>query len=102
MPLFYVRKEVFEWLKQGKKTVDVRRGKPMRGDCAVFQCGPQVLRLPIVGRESGQLAEVVRLDNFLWVVPVASCLGDALAYLQGLYPGYGGVFSAYHVEVCKR
>ncbi|MGD6809679.1 MAG: hypothetical protein ACQCN3_08285 [Candidatus Bathyarchaeia archaeon] len=84
------------------KTIDVRRGKPRRGAFAVFQCGPQVLRLQIVGVECGLLGEVVRVDNFLHVIPSADCLEVALGYVQGLYPGYGGVFTAYYLESCKR
>ena len=98
MPFLYARKEVFVWLKQGRKTIDVRRGMPKRGEFAVFQCGPEVLRLRIVAREAGGLAEVVRVDNFLKVIPDAVSLEAALGYVQGLYPDYGGVFTAYLLE----
>ncbi len=102
MPLLYARKEVFHWLTQGLKDIDVRKGKPLSGDFAVFQCGPKILRFRIVGVESGQLSDVVRIDNFLRVIPSADSLTAALAYVQGLYPDYGGVFTAYYLEVCKR
>ncbi|XHH08467.1 MAG: hypothetical protein ACFCUE_12980 [Candidatus Bathyarchaeia archaeon] len=102
MPLLYARKEVFQWLMQGIKTIDIRKGKPLNGEFAVFQCGPQVLRLRIVGVESGLLVDLVRVDNFLRVIPTAGGLEAALAYVQGLYPGYGGVFTAYFLEGCGR
>ncbi|MGD6933288.1 MAG: hypothetical protein ACQCN5_03685 [Candidatus Bathyarchaeia archaeon] len=98
----YARKEVFHWLKQGLKDIDVRKGKPLSGDFAVFQCGPEILRLPIVGVETGRLSDVVRVDNFLRVIPSACSLEDALVYVQGLYPDYGGVFTAYYLGVFKR
>lgn len=101
MPLLYARKEVFEWLKKGTKTIDVRRGKPMSGEFAVFQCGPEILRMRIVGVESGHIADVIRADNFLRVVPSAASLEEALDYFQGLYSDCSGVFTAYHV-VCNR
>jgi hypothetical protein len=31
------------------------------------------------------------------VIPSALVIDDALAYLQGLYDGYDGVFTAYYI-----
>jgi ASC-1-like (ASCH) protein len=97
MPLLYAKKEVFEWLKSGQKTIDIRKGKPQRGEIAVFQSGPYSLRLKIVARESGKLKDVVRHDNYKFVIPTASSLEDAVAYFFGLYANCDGVFTAYHV-----
>ncbi len=101
MPLFFTKKEVFQWLKEGKKTIDVRKGKPFRGEFAVFQAGPHTLRLRIVRRETGKLAEIVRPDNFRLVVPSALVVDEAIGYLQGLYVAYEGVFTAYHIAQSK-
>jgi ASC-1-like (ASCH) protein len=98
MPLFWAKKEVFEWLRSGQKTIDVRKGQPHNGVEAVFQCGPCVLRLRIVCKEVGKLAEVVRLDNFKRVIPVAGSLEEAIEYFCGLYGDCEGVFTAYYVE----
>ncbi len=92
-----MRKEVFKWLKEGKKTIEVRKGTPFNGDIAVFQCGPNVFRLKIEKRESGQLLDMLRIDNFRLVVPSASEFDDAVRYLQKIYLGYDGVFTAYHL-----
>lgn len=97
MPLFLAKKEVFEWLAQGKKTIDVRKGNPKPGEIAVFQSGPHVLRLKIVKKESGRLTEILRLDNYMAVIPSAVELGEAIDYLRGLYGVYDGVFTAYYV-----
>jgi len=98
LPLLRTKKEVFEWLKQGKKTIDIRKGNPYRGEIAVFAAGPHVLRLKIAKRESGRLTDLVRLDNFRQVIPSAVVLGDAVDYLRRLYGDYDGVFTAYFVE----
>lgn len=98
MPLLYVRKEVFVWLEQGKKKIDVRKGKGRRGEFAVFQCGPLILRLRIMRRESGKLNEIVRSDNYRQVIPSAVCLEDAIEYLQSVYATCNGIFTAYYVE----
>ena len=97
MPLFFTKKEMFEWLKMGKKTIDIRKGNSHRGEVAVFQSGPNVLRLKIVKKETGRLTEVVRSDNYRLVLPSAMTLGDAVAYLRRLYGGYDGVFTAYYL-----
>jgi len=39
-----VKKEVFEWIRTGQKTLELRRGKAMKGDVAVFQCERNILR----------------------------------------------------------
>lgn len=98
VPLLYVKKEVFEWVKQGLKTIDVRKGKPRRGDFAFFQFGKQILKLRVVARESGEFGNIVRADNYVCIIPSAKCLDDAVAYFHGLYGDCGGVFTAYHVE----
>jgi hypothetical protein len=97
LPLFRTKKEPFEWLRSGQKTIDVRKGNLVRGENAVYLCGRKVLRLKIIRAETGRLRDVVRLDNFGLVIPSALTVADAVAYLQGLYRGYDGVFTAYYV-----
>jgi hypothetical protein len=105
LPLFFAKKEVFQWLSQGQKTIDVRKGNPKLGEIAVFQSGISILRLKIVKTECGQLTDILRLDNFKAVIPSAAIIGDAVSYLKGIYGVYDGVFTAYYVErvsVSKR
>ncbi len=85
----------------GKKTIDVRKGNPFRGEFAVYLSGRNVLRMKITKRETGRLEEVVRWDNYHLVIPSASILDDALSYLGRLYPGYNAVFSAYYVTLLE-
>ena len=97
MPLLRTKKEVFMWLKEGKKTIDVRKGKPYRGDVAYFMSGPYKLQLKIFKKETGRLTEIVRSDNFRCVIPCAETPAEAVVYLRWLYGDYDGVFTAYHV-----
>jgi ASC-1-like (ASCH) protein len=98
LPLLFAKKEVFVWLKEGKKTIDVRKGVPRMGDTAIFQSGSFLLSRKILKKETGQLGEVVRADNFQQIIPSAFVLGDAIAYLHGLYGDYDGVFTAYYLS----
>jgi ASC-1-like (ASCH) protein len=43
VPIFIVKKEVFEWVRTGQKTIELRRGRAREGDKAVFQCGRDIL-----------------------------------------------------------
>ena len=97
MPLFFAKKEVFQWLLQGQKTIDIRKGNPKLGEIAVFQSGSSILRLKIVKTECGQLTDILRLDNFEAVVPSAAVLEDAIGYLREIYGVNDGVFTAYYV-----
>jgi len=97
LPTFLAKKEVFDWLKQGKKTIDIRKGRPQQGAVAVFISGPYKLALKIVRVESGQLTDLIRVDNYRQVIPTASKLDDSLTYLRGLYGVYDGIFTAYMV-----
>ncbi len=101
MPLFLTKKEVFEWLKQGQKTIDIRKGNPHRGEFAVFLSGSSSLRLKIVKKESGRLTDIVRSDNYGLVIPSAEGVGDAIVYLRKPYGVYDGVFTAYYVSALK-
>ena len=101
MPLLTARKEVYAWIKEGKKTIDVRKGRGRSGDVAVFQCGTSHLRLPIIKRETGMLTEVIRIDNFREVIPTAECLEDALHYIELIYGSCEGVFTAYYFRLIE-
>lgn len=98
MPLLRTKKEVFEWLKQGKKTIDIRKGEPHRGEFAFFQSGQKMLQRRIIKRETGRLTELVCGDNYWIVIPSAKKLQDAIDYLKNLYCDYDGVFTAYYVD----
>ncbi len=91
------KKEVFGWIKTGEKTIDVRKGAPLRGKTATFLSGTNKLEFQIVKKESGRLTEVVTCKNYKSVVPSAKNLGEALGYIRGLYGSDDGVFTAYHL-----
>ena len=97
LPLLYTRKEVFTWIKQGKKTIDIRKGRPKRGEIAVFQSGPNSLKFRILKIECGMLVEVLRLDNYQLVIPSSHSLSEAIDYMRGIYGDCAGVFSAYYI-----
>jgi len=42
MPLFMVKKEVFEWIRIGQKNIELRKDKAKKGDVVVFRCGKNI------------------------------------------------------------
>jgi ASC-1-like (ASCH) protein len=97
LPVFLAKKEVFQWLKAGEKTIDVRKGNLRKGQSATFICGRYRLMFQIEKTETGSLEEVIRQDNFKEVIPTARVLQDALDYLMGIYGSCDGTFTAYYV-----
>ena len=95
--MFLAKREVFDWLLSGKKTIDVRKGRQIEGDTVVFLCGPRRLMLRVVDRQMGLLSVVVNEGNFRCVIPSADCLDEAFAYFRGLYGCCDGIFTAYYV-----
>jgi len=98
LPWFLAKKEVFDWLMNGQKIIDVRKGSPKPGEIAVFQSGPRILRMKIVKIECGSLLDILRLDNFKSIIPSALELEDAVEYFRRIYGVCDGLFTAYHVE----
>jgi ASC-1-like (ASCH) protein len=47
-----VKREVYERIRSGKKTVELRKGKAKSGDQAVFQCGRSILSVKLIRRGS--------------------------------------------------
>jgi hypothetical protein len=97
LPFLLAKKEVYLWLREGKKTIDIRKGPPKPGEVAVFQCGPYSLKFKVSRVVSGQLSEVLGADNFRQVIPSAVCVEDAFGYLGRIYGDLGGVFTAYYL-----
>ncbi len=98
MPLFRTKKEPFEWIKNGEKTIDIRKGYPLQGEIAVYLSGRNVVRLSIVRCETGGINEVIREDNFRLIIPSAKTVDEAITYVGALFEGYSGVFTAYYVS----
>jgi len=97
MPTFLAKRQVIDWLLSGKKTIDVRRGRPIEGDTVIFLSGPRRLTFRVVSRQVGLLSEVVHEENFKQVIPTAGCVDEARAYFRGLYGACEGFFTAYYV-----
>jgi len=96
-----VKKEVFEWVQTGKKTIELRKGKAKSGDQAVFQCGRNILRGKIVRRDEGNLHTLLRSLNFKQIIPTANSIKEATAYIRKLYGTTDGPFTVYRFALSR-
>jgi len=96
-----VKKEVFEWIKTGKKTIELRKGKAKSGDQAVFQCSRNILRGKIVRRHEGKLQILLQSLNFKQIIPTANSIEEAEAYIKKLYETTDGTFTAYQFALSR-
>ncbi len=102
MPLFYSKKEILPWIKNGSKTIEIRRGNPKKGETAFFSSGPNKFSLSIIKRETGRITDLIRPDNYTSIIPIAKTLEDAIRYVQNLYGTDKGIFTAYYLSANKQ
>jgi len=96
-----VKKEVFEWIKTGKKTIELRKGKAKSGDQAVFQCGQNILRGKIIRKHEGNLHTLLGSLNFKEIIPRANSVEDAESYIRKLCGTTDGTFTAYQFALSR-
>jgi len=97
-----IKLEVFKWIKDGLKTIEIRKGKALRGSRIVFIAGVRrgemvILKANILDKKEGSLSELLTESNFKRVVPIAESLNEAIAYVQSIYPNET-MFTSYYFE----
>jgi len=96
-----VKKEVFEWIRTGKKKIELRKGKAKSGDQAVFQCGRNILKGKIIRKEEGSLLTLLQSLNFKEIIPTANSAEEAKAYIKKLYGTADGTFTVYQFALSR-
>lgn len=95
MPLFPVKKQVFEWIRENKKTIEIREGKSKKGNEAVFRSGRNMVKRKIVESREGRLRYLLLRYGFKKVVPTAHTLEETLRFYETLGHDINGTFTAY-------
>jgi ASC-1-like (ASCH) protein len=96
-----VKKEVFEWIQTGKKTIELRKGKAKSGDQVVFQCGRNILRGKIISKNEGNLSTLLHNLDFKEIIPTANSVEEATVYIKKLYGAADGTFTAYRFALSR-
>jgi ASC-1-like (ASCH) protein len=100
MPAFLTKKQVFEWIKTGEKTIELRSGKCLKGDRIAFLNGQrQCVKGRILRKQEGKLEDVLNADTYRKIVPAAKSLDEALAFVKRIYPLSDGTFTTYEFQL---
>ena len=100
MPAFLTKKQVFDWINTGEKTIELRRGKTQDGDNIAFQNGKgQCVKGRILRRKEGKLEDVLNVATYRKIIPTAKSLDDAVEFIRQLYQPTEGTFTAYEFKL---
>ena len=99
-PAFLTKKEVYEWIRTRRKTIELRRGKSQNGEKIAFLNGRnESVKGRILRRQEGRLEEVLNAVTFKKIIPTASSLDEAKAFIKQIYPQTDGTFTTYEFEL---
>jgi ASC-1-like (ASCH) protein len=102
MPAFLTKKEVFEWIRTGRKNVELRRGKTQNGDAITFLNGRnESLNGKILRKKEGNFEELLNALNYKQIIPTAKNIDEAKAFIKKIYPTTEGTFTTYEFEIEK-
>lgn len=100
MPSFSVRGQIYEWIKAGEKTIEIRKGKQRKGETIIFLSGRKpFLKGAVSKKKEGKLEEVLTARTYKKIVPKAETLDDAFAFVRDIYPQAEGVFTTYEFKL---
>ena len=100
MPVFLTKKQVFEWIKTGEKTIEIRRGKSQNRENIAFLNGQrESVKGRILRKREGKLEDVLNAATFSKIIPTAKSLDEAVAFVKRLYPSTDGTFTAYEFQL---
>jgi ASC-1-like (ASCH) protein len=103
MPAFLTKKQVFEWIKAGEKTIELRSGKCLNGNKIAFLNGQrQCVTGRILRKREGKLEDVLNADTFRKIVPTAKSLEEAVVFVKQIYPLSGDTFTTYEFQLNKE
>jgi ASC-1-like (ASCH) protein len=100
MPTFLTKKRVYEWIRSGEKTIELRSGKPVNGDNITFLNGRrQTVRARVLRKQEGKLEDVLNAVTYRKIVPTAKSLDEAFAFVKEIYPLANGTFTTYEFQI---
>ena len=87
-----MKKEVYEWIRTRKKTIELRRGTPQNGEKIAFLNGRnESVKGRILRKQEGTLEDVLNAATFKKIIPTANNLDEAKAFIRQIYPQQTGL-----------
>jgi ASC-1-like (ASCH) protein len=103
LPVFITKKDIYGWIKSRRKTIELRRGKPRKGEKIAFLSGKnEMLKGRIIRKEEGRLEEVLNATNYKKIIPIANSLDEAKSFIKQIYPTTEGTFTTYEFEIDRN
>ena len=100
MPSFLTKKQVYDWMLTGEKTIELRKGNLQRGDCISFLSGQRkCLKGRILRKREGKLEDVLNIATYEKIIPTAKTLDDAVEFIRQLYQSTDGMFTIYEFQL---
>ena len=103
VPAFLTKKQIYDWIKAGEKTIELRSGKSLNGENITFLNGRrQTVKGRILRKREGKFEDLLNAATYLKIVPVAKSLDEAVAFVKEIYPLTEGTFTAYEFQLNKE
>ena len=100
VPAFRAKKQVYDWVRTGQKTIELRKGKTQNGSCITFLNGrSQCVKGRILRKLEGKLDEVLNETTYRKIIPNAKTLDEAVEFIRQLYKSTEGTFTAYEFKL---
>jgi len=99
-PTFLTKKEIYEWIRTRRKTIELRRGKSQNGEKIAFLNGrKESVKGKILRKQEGTFEEVLNATTYRKIIPTANSLDEAKAFIKQIYPQTDGTFTTYEFEL---
>lgn len=103
MPAFLTKKQVYDWVLTGQKTIELRKGPSQNGESIAFLNGKrQCVKGRILRKREGKLDEVLNATTYRKIVPTAKTLNEAVEFIKQLYQSTDGTFTAYEFQLSQE
>ena len=100
VPAFLTKKQVYDWVLTGEKTIELRKGRSQNGDCIAFLNGQrQCVKGRILRKREGKLDEILNAATYRKIIPTAKTLDEAVSFIKQLYQSTDGTFTAYEFQL---
>jgi ASC-1-like (ASCH) protein len=102
-PAFLTKKEIYEWIRTRKKTIELRRGTPQNGEKIAFlNSKNESVKGRILRKQEGTLEDVLNATTYKKIIPTANNLDEAKAFIKQIYPSTQGTFTTYEFELDQK
>jgi ASC-1-like (ASCH) protein len=100
VPVFRIKKQVYNWIKSGEKTIELRRGISRHGDSILFLGGRgESIKVHILKKQEGKLEDLLNRTTYSKIVPPAKNLDEAFEFIKNIYPFTEGTFTTYEFRL---